>query len=143
VLLAAELFSQDTHIPVVIVSGHTYYAHEDEILKAFGKARIAVGLSISDGLPRSLLEAMVMGAYPIQSDTACLNGWIEDGKNGTLVPPEDPEIVARAIRVALTSDALVNNAAKKNFKIARERLDDAVISPMVVKMYNDILQETL
>jgi glycosyltransferase involved in cell wall biosynthesis len=138
VTLAAELFSQDTKIPIDIISGNYHDAPDDHIFKAFGNARIAIGLSISDGLPRALIEAMVMGAYPIQSGTASADEWIVDGQNGSIVPPEDPEIIAKAIRNALTNDALVNNAADINAGIARERLDKTVITPQVVEMYKKI-----
>jgi glycosyltransferase involved in cell wall biosynthesis len=82
-----------------------------------------------------------MGAFPIQSCTACANEWIEDGKSGFIVPPEDPPAVAEAIRRALTDDALVNRAAEINAKTVRERLDDSIIQPQVVKMYQDILTD--
>ena len=40
-----------------------------------------------DGRPNSMLEAMAMGSLPIQSDTACIEGWLEDGQNAFVVPP--------------------------------------------------------
>jgi len=71
------------------------------MLHYYGRARIYIGLSISDAISTSLLEAMVMGAFPIQSCTACADEWIEDGKSGFIVPPEDPHVIAEAIRRAL------------------------------------------
>jgi glycosyltransferase involved in cell wall biosynthesis len=139
VLMAAELFSQDTKIPVEVISGNQHDAKDDFILESFGRARIAIGLSISDGLPRTLLEAMAMGAYPIQSNTSSADEWIVDGLNGAIVPPEDPNIIADAIRIALKDDALVNKAAEINSKIALERLSGQVVKPKVVDMYNKLL----
>jgi hypothetical protein len=141
VLMAAELFSQDTKIPVEVISGNQHDAQDDFILESFGRARIAIGLSISDGLPRTLLEAMVMGAYPIQSNTSSADEWIVTGLNGAIVPPEDPNIIADAIRVALKDDALVNKAAETNSKIAFERLSGQVVKPKVVDMYNKLLMD--
>jgi hypothetical protein len=40
-----------------------------EILKLHGRPRISISLSISDAISRSVLEAMVMGAFPIQRMT--------------------------------------------------------------------------
>jgi glycosyltransferase involved in cell wall biosynthesis len=114
-------------------------SHE-EILRLFGRARIYIGLGISDGISTSLLEAMVMGAFPIQSCTACADEWIVDGKSGFIVPPEDPVLVAEAIQKALTDDPLVNLAAEINAKTTRERLDTSVIKPQVVKLYEDVYQ---
>ncbi len=137
VKIAACLFAQETGIPVEIIP---ISSHED-ILSQFGKARVYIGLSISDGISTSLLESMVMGAFPIQSCTACADEWIEDGKSGFIVPPEDPDVIADAIRRAVTDDTLVDQAAQINARTARERLDYSVIQPQVVKMYQDVFAE--
>lgn len=134
VALAAELFSQETGVPIELMP----YSSHDDMLRMFGRARVYVGLSISDAISTSLLEAMVMGAFPIQSWTACADEWLIDGKTGNLVPPEDPEAVAAALRVALNSDSLVNTAAQHNESISRTRLDVRIIGPKVVDLYRQI-----
>lgn len=134
VLIAAELFSQDTKIPVLAISSVPH----DEMLRLYDRSRIYIGLSISDGISTSLLEAMAMGAFPIQSGTACADEWIVDGQSGFIVPPEDPQAVAEALRRALTDDLLVNRAAEINAQTIAQRLDSSVIKPQVIKMYEDI-----
>ena len=141
VQIAAELFSLETQIPVDIISTDMHEANDEDILKAFGNARIAIGLSISDGVPRALLDAIVMGAYPIQSNTSAADEWIVDGRNGAMVPPEDPHIIADAMRLALKNDTLVNSAAEINSEIALERLTEQVIKPKVIDMYKKILSD--
>jgi glycosyltransferase involved in cell wall biosynthesis len=111
--------------------------HSD-ILRLLGRSRIAIGLGMSDGSPNTLLEAMIMGAFPIQSDTISTGEWIESGKNGFLVPPEDPEEVAVAIRRALSDAALVEHAAEINTHIADERLDRECIRSEVVSLYKQV-----
>jgi glycosyltransferase involved in cell wall biosynthesis len=132
VAIAAELFSDATGIPVRVIPSGTSHG---EILGLHGKSRLSIGLSISDGVPRSFLEALVMGAFPIQSWTACADEWIEHGKTGILVPPEDPEVVASAIRRALTDDELVNEAARRNYRLAEERLDESILKPKAIEFY--------
>ena len=134
VLIAAELFSDSTKIPIII---KPQGSHED-ILKIFGQARIYIGLSISDAISTSLLEAIVMGAFPIQSNTSCANEWIIDGQSGFIVPPEDPDIIASAIRKAICDDDLVDNAARINEKIAKERLDYWIIREKIINSYTKI-----
>jgi glycosyltransferase involved in cell wall biosynthesis len=134
ILIAAELFSQDTKIPVQIVSSVPH----DEMLRWYSRARIYIGLSISDGISTSLLEAMAMGTFPIQSCTACADEWIADGQSGFIVPPEDPRAIAEALRQALTNDPLVNRAAEINAQTIAQRLDNFVIKPKVIKIYQDI-----
>ena len=109
-----------------------------EILKLMGRARIAIGVSVSDGTPSSLLEAMVMGAFPIQSDTVSTAEWITHGENGLLVPPDDAETIAAAIRRSLSDDALVDKAAELNARITAERVDRNVIQPQVIRIYEKV-----
>ncbi|MGE5189532.1 MAG: glycosyltransferase, partial [Gemmatimonadota bacterium] len=102
---------------------------------------ISVGLSISDAISTSLLESIVMGSFPVQSWTACADEWIEDGRTGLLVPPEDPEIVEKALRRALSDDGLVDRAAGENARLAAERLDRAVLKPLAVSIYTTVAEE--
>jgi glycosyltransferase involved in cell wall biosynthesis len=108
------------------------------MLRLYGRARVYIGLSISDAISTSLLEAIVMGAFPIQSCTACADEWVVDGKTGLIVPPEDPEVVAAALHRALTDDSLVDNAARRNAKLARERLAEHLIKPQARAMYDTV-----
>jgi len=110
----------------------------EEILSMIGSARIAIGLGMTDGTPHAMLEAMVMGAFPIQSNTADTRGWIEDGKNGLLVPPEDAEAIAAAIRQAISDDRLVDEADRINGQLTRERLDRSVVVPKVIAAYRRV-----
>ena len=82
-----------------------------------------------------------MGAFPIQSCTACVDEWIADGKSGFIVPPEDPDIVEKAIRRASLDDSLVDQAVEINTRIAHERLDTSIIRPQVLNMYRKIVSE--
>ena len=132
--IAAELLAQSTGLPIDIIP---YSTHED-MLRLHGRARVSTGLSISDGLPASALEAMVMGSFPIQSNTSCLEELIQDGQSGIFVHPEDPEAVAAALRRAVTDDELVDHAAEINARIAAEHLDQLVVRPQVVQMYERI-----
>lgn len=138
VVIAAELFTGRTGIPTKIIPNGT--SHQ-LILEMHSKARISMGLSISDAISTSFLEAIVMGAFPIQSCTACVDEWIEHGVGGMIVPPEDPDVVEMALRTALTDDQLVDNAAKLNWEIAETRLCQNHIRSKVFNMYRAVLGE--
>ena len=134
VKIAAELASQSTGIPIDLIPRCSH----DDMLRLYGRARVYIGLSISDAISTSLLEAIVMGAFPIQSCTACADEWIVDGKTGFIVPPEDPEPIAAAIRRAVLDDALVDGAAELNARLAEERLDQSVIQPQIIALYEKV-----
>jgi hypothetical protein len=133
--LAANLLAADTGLDVGVIPTCSH----KEMLRWHGRARVSIGLSISDAISTSFLEALVMGSFPIQSDTSMANEWVTDGESGYIVPPEDPEKIATAIRHAVTDDTLVNRAAEINAQTAKTRLDQNVIAPQVVAMYEKIL----
>lgn len=137
---SAKLFNSATGIPVTIIATDT---PNIEILKLHGLSRISIGLSIGDAISTSFLEAIVMGSFPIQSWTSCANEWIEDGKTGILVPPEDPEIIEKAIRKALLDDELVDNAADINAEIAREYLAFNIIRQKAVNIYETVYSDRM
>jgi glycosyltransferase involved in cell wall biosynthesis len=135
VQMAVKLFSHDTGVPVEFIPP---CSHED-MLRWYGRSRVYIGLSISDAISTSMLEALVMGAFPIQSDTSCANEWVRHGETGFIVPPEDPEVISIAIRTAILDDALVDKADELNIQLAQTRLDESIIRPQVVKMYKELL----
>ena len=104
-------------------------------LRRHGRARVSIGLSLGDGISTSLLEAMVMGSFPIQSETACASEWIHHRKTGMIVGAENPEETAAALKLALTDDSLVNRAGTENRRVAKERLDFSAIAGRVRACY--------
>ena len=64
--------------------------------------------------------------------------WIVDGETGSIVPPEDPEPIAVAIRRAVSDDTFVDRAAELNARLVQERLDEAVIRHQVIETYKTI-----
>jgi glycosyltransferase involved in cell wall biosynthesis len=110
----------------------------DEIVRLMGNSRIGIGVGVTDGTPNAMLEAMVMGAFPIQSNTADTRGWIEDGKNGLLVPPQDSAAIAAAIRKAVVDDRMVDEASEINARITKERIDISIVKPQAVRIYEKI-----
>jgi len=136
--IAAELLSQSTGIDVKRLPANT---PNEEILTFHGLARISIGLSISDAISTSLLEAMAMGSFPIQSNTSCADEWITDGVSGLMVPPEDPEIIEKAIRKALLDDSLVDAAARINYQKIREDADYEKLKELTIQSYFKIFKE--
>ncbi|HZH92025.1 MAG TPA: glycosyltransferase [Pyrinomonadaceae bacterium] len=134
VQLAAERVSVSTGLPLEDISTGS----REDVLRMHGRARASIGVSISDGLSTSALEALVMGSLPIQSNTSCLTEMARDGESALIVPPEDPFEIAAAIRRAVTDDELVDRAAELNARIASERLSEEVVQPQVVAMYRKV-----
>lgn len=108
----------------------------DQVLDLFRNSRVYVGISLSDAISTSLLEAMVSGTYPIQTNTSCANEWIESGVTGSIVNPEVNEI-AKELRIAVTNNELVNSAAVINSQTSMRRLNSSVIESKLKNFYKN------
>jgi len=110
-----------------------------ELLAKFGSAKIAIGNSISDGIPNTLLEAIILGAFPIQSNPGgATEDYIVDGGNGFLIEnPEDASEIADKISKALKNDELLEKVFIINQEKAK-KLDYKVIQKLVIEVYHNI-----
>jgi len=106
-----------------------------QMMELFSRARLYVGVSLSDGISVSLLESIASGAFPIQTNTSCGNEWITNGTTGMLIDP-DVKSVMRAIKVAISDDRLVDYAMAENQRLAIEKLDQDVIHRALQNFYN-------
>jgi hypothetical protein len=105
-----------------------------EMLNLFGTARAYVGVSLSDGISTSLLEAMAMGAFPIQTNTSCAEEWIEDGITGKLIGPNQEE-VKNSLLQALNNDSLVDQASVVNRQRIEARCNEEKKKKKSLKFY--------
>ena len=112
------------------------YATHDEMLSYFGRSRIYMGISLSDAISTSVLEAMAMGAFPIQTNTSCCDEWYVDGEGGFIVPPDDFDLICQRFARALEDDDLVDRAAEVNWATVKKRLDAHVMRQRVEEFYD-------
>jgi len=121
-------------IKVTIVEKRTPHS---KMLEHFSHSRIYIGISLSDGISTSLLEAMATGCYPIQTNTSCANEWIED-LAGSIVEPSAIHELCEVVKGALANDALVDNAAVVNFAKIQKNADHRQIATKASKFYNNL-----
>lgn len=117
------------------------FASHEEILRLHSLARVYLGVSASDAISTSALEAMAMGGFPIQTNTSCCDEWFEDGVGGYLVPVDDVTQIASRLRKALTDDELVDNAAAVNWNIVVKRLDNHLIKRQIYDLYDQLFAD--
>ena len=89
----------------------TYYALAD----------VLVSVPSHEGMPRSVLEAVACGAFPIVSDLPALREWITDGENGLILSSVEPKQIAEAILYALSHKSMTQKAAQINREIVERR----------------------
>jgi glycosyltransferase involved in cell wall biosynthesis len=108
------------------------------MLKYFSQSRIYIGVSLSDGISTSLLEAMATGCYPIQTGTSCACEWLTP-TSGAIVDPSDIGEISQRLREAIASDTLVDEAAKANIAVIRARASTQMVSSVALGFYRDVL----
>lgn len=111
-----------------------------ELMQLMGKSLFYIGNSISDGMPNTLLEAIVMGAFPIQSNPGSVTEEIiENGVNGLLINnPESIDEIKEVILKAINYDGILYGASEKNQNLAIEKLDYAVNKKKLIEMYKQL-----
>ena len=117
-----------------------YQTHES-MLKHFSEARIYIGVSISDAISTSMLEAMAVGTFPIQTNTSCCEEWIADGETGFIIEPDNITSIAEKIKISLIDDSKVNRASELNWLTVKLRLDQNILRAKEIDMYNKILKK--
>jgi glycosyltransferase involved in cell wall biosynthesis len=113
------------------------------LMHLMGSARVVMAMTVNDGLPSILVEAMAFGALPLHSDLEPIREWIEDGKNGLLVGAEDVEATAEAIRRAVRDDGLVDRAAEINGRLVAEKLEYGAVRQRAIEMYERVVSGEL
>lgn len=108
-----------------------------EVMQLMGKSLLYIGNNISDGMPNTLLEAIIMNAFPIQSNPGNATAEIiNDGINGLLIDdPSNIKSIENALIQALNDKERLEQAAIINTKIAMKRLDYSKIQSKIVDLY--------
>lgn len=104
----------------------------DQMRQLFGRAVVYVGISESDGISTSLLEAMAYGAIPVQTFTACCDEWFVS--SGVRVDTISPEAVAAAILTAIELAKDPSNA-EKNWRTIEERASEEKAKTSALQFY--------
>ena len=107
-----DLLRSKHQLNIKVISKITH----NEMKALFQKARVAISLAISDGLPGVLVEAMAAGAFPIQSQNSAAQQFLVHGESGFIVDPWDFNVIRESLFKAITDDAFVDQAFDLNLK---------------------------
>jgi glycosyltransferase involved in cell wall biosynthesis len=107
---------------------------QQDLYSYFRRARLYVGVSESDGISTSFLEAIAFGAYPIQTNTSCANEWEAIGVSCSLINVATSSIMEAMSENYYDLDKL-QQSQSINFMIAKSKLDNVQISSIAQNFY--------
>ena len=133
----SKVFKYLTHI----VHPRNKRLKNTKLLELMGKSIIHLGNNLSDGMPNSLLEAMGMGAFPIQSNPGnATSEVVKHGDNGFLIEnPLDFIAISKLIELALVDVSLRQKAQDYNISFIENNYNRSTLRPEIVELYKSVL----
>jgi glycosyltransferase involved in cell wall biosynthesis len=110
-----------------------------QVLERFSRSKIYVGLSESDGISTSLLEAMAMGAIPVQTNTSCAQEWIVDKKTGFIFTPNDLDALRSAVLDIIEGKFDSQAARAENYAVIDSRYNPDKLSLVAAGYYQSLI----
>lgn len=112
----------------------------DALIKIMGTALIYIGNSTSDGMPNTLIESMIMGAFPIQSNPGNVTSEIiTNFENGLLInDAENVDEIKNTILSVLNDSTDFEKAASINYEIVKKRYEYYNVQRKINDLYNKI-----
>ena len=92
-----------------------------------------------EGFPLALLEALLARAAVVASDVGSVAEAVRDGETGLLVPAEDPDALARAIRRLLDDAGLGRRLGEQGRRHVLERFTADHMARAFERLYEDLL----
>ena len=127
---AGELGIADRlHFLGEVVSGRNQHQYFDA----------SVLCSTSEGFPNSLIEAMAVERPVVSTPVGGVNDAIVDGVNGLLVPIDNPDALADAIRRLEADPRLRGRLAAAGLATTRVRYREAVVLEGLVGLYDSLV----
>jgi glycosyltransferase involved in cell wall biosynthesis len=94
----------------------------EEVARALDESTLLVLPSRSEGLPRIVIEAFCRGRPVVGTRSGGIPDIVEDGVNGLLIPPEDPDALADALVRVFSDHELQERLAEGALASAAEWL---------------------
>lgn len=113
---------------------------ETEARRYLGGFDVFVLPSRYEGFPLSIVEAMLAGLPVVASDVGSVSECVLDGETGSVVPADDRERLAEAIRTLLESADLRARMGERGRERARSLFTVDVMARSYERLYAEILR---
>jgi glycosyltransferase involved in cell wall biosynthesis len=93
-----------------------------------------------DGIPNVLVEAMAAGLPVVTTPVSGIPELVEDGVNGLLVPPDDPERLAEALLLLHADGGLRERLATAGRATVRDRFEGDALAGRMAELFREALR---
>ena len=111
----------------------------DQLPHYYVASDVVVVPSLQEGWGLVVTEAMATGKPVIGTEVGGIPDQIIDGYNGFLVPPRDPEAIARKIIELLENPEKTKEMGKKARQLVEEKFDIEIRVKKLVRLYKELL----
>jgi len=98
--------------------------------------------SYSEGFPRTCLEAMAMKKPIIVTDVGANKELIKNGRNGFIIPPKKPKILAQKILEFIENRSLIEEWGRANRKIVEKNYTLMHEVKRLERIYEEVLGDS-
>lgn len=108
-----------------------YVPFGPQLLELYRRANIFVHVSLSEGVPKVLIEALASATPIVATDVGGVAAVLDDGRAGVLVPPDDIDALTTAIRRLARDEELRAALTEHGLGLARDLTLEAQTAAVV------------
>ncbi|MBV5315330.1 MAG: glycosyltransferase [Prolixibacteraceae bacterium] len=114
----------------------------EEIIQLLKETTLYVHTSYIDNSPNSICEAQIMGVPIIATNVGGVSSLIENGKNGFLVPANDPYLLASKITHLFKNASILKELSINSIDTASKRHSKEIIINQLMSVYKHLAEQS-
>jgi glycosyltransferase involved in cell wall biosynthesis len=120
----------------------TWLGHVDDVATLLATCHLALlPTYYREGFPKSLLEAAACGLPVVATDVTGCRDICQDGVNGLLIPPRDPEAIVDAVAHLADDPELRSRFGRESRRLVETRFSEEIVVEQTMDLYRTMLQE--
>ncbi|HIE27734.1 TPA: glycosyltransferase family 1 protein [Candidatus Poribacteria bacterium] len=116
-----------------------FAGYRDDIPDILAMLGLSVLPSLSEGLPRAVLESMAMAKPVIGTNVGGIPELIENGRTGIIVPPRNSKALAQAMRKILDEP----DESQRMGQVGREKISNYFMIEPICRQVESIFEELI
>jgi glycosyltransferase involved in cell wall biosynthesis len=118
-----------------------WWGWQEDMREVYRRSHIVTLPSLGEGVPTALLEAAACGRPIVATDVPGCKDIVIHGRNGLLVPANDPSALAEALERLLLDPELRTLMGAAGREIVLEKYTSARVNSATLQIYDNLLSE--